>query len=155
MYLLVICSICSWCALFQCYYVNTFTDILTRITFIIRTRLQDYVSKNQNESYFTITIFYVIIIPISLYLFGVYFPSMPWDRSYYLGYLGEICYVLCGGVTYILSTGALLLSFISLCLHHRAFFRIFQYFINRMNDPNQNHGLFFTDFFKFHNVVKE
>ena len=51
---------------------------------------------------------------------------MPWNQETPLGYFFEICISLICMESYLIDNGAFLLLFISICLHHWAFYKMFQ-----------------------------
>ena len=74
------------------------------------------------------------------------------------GYFGEqMALILCGGL-YMIGLGVILLLFVSICVHHQAFCKIFEYSIdewNQCDDKNQNDEKFIFDLMQFHISVKE
>lgn len=59
--------------------------------------------------------------------------SLPWDCQNPIGYLGEIVFLtVCGG-SYLHPNGAIQVFFISMCLHHYAFFEMFEYSVSELN----------------------
>lgn len=50
--------------------------------------------------------------------------SLPWNEETPLGYIAEIGFNIAIDQAYMISNGALLLLFISICLHHQAFSQI-------------------------------
>lgn len=57
------------------------------------------------------------------------FLSLPWNQTTFVGYFLEICFGNLAILTYMLANGAVLLLFMSMCIHHRAFFKMFKQFI--------------------------
>lgn len=56
-------------------------------------------------------------------------PSLPWNQTTFVGYFCEICFGNAAILTYMIANGAVLLLFMSMCIHHRAFFKMFKQFI--------------------------
>lgn len=58
---------------------------------------------------------------------------LPWDQTTLLGYFGEIFInvLILGG--YLLTNGALLLLFMSICVYHQTFSKMFKHLIVEMN----------------------
>lgn len=49
------------------------------------------------------------------------------------------CVLTCmGGASYLVFNGTTLLLFVSICLHHRAFRRLFQSLLNRLDEPEKS-----------------
>lgn len=82
---------------------------------------------------------------------------LPWDQTTPWGYFGETLYHLFVGEMYLLTNGAFLLLFISLCLHHRAFYQMFDNFVRKMDypDENRNDTRHVWKLIKFHNTFIE
>lgn len=82
---------------------------------------------------------------------------LPWDQETLFGYICEIVLSLVCIEAYLLFNGALLLLFISMCLHHRTFNKMFQYSLQKLDhDDNQrNDRLFICKQIRFHISVKE
>lgn len=109
--------------------------------------------------------FSVVFFPIfhNFLFFGLIFPvnsnSLPWDRETPLGYFGEIWFGTVSGQPYFLLNGVILLLFISMCLHHRAFFAIFQHNLRDLDKANRKRDIKATKYFiceliRFHSMVK-
>lgn len=83
--------------------------------------------------------------------------SLPWDQETPLGYFGEICISMICIEAYLLDNGALVLLFISMCLHHQAFYKMFQHSLLKLNRPdkNRNDKKHICNLIRFHISVKE
>lgn len=78
--------------------------------------------------------------------------SFPWDQTTYVGYVTEIIatvLIVCG---YLILNGIPLLLFISICLHHRAFYRVFKQKIDKIKQWDE---IFLCDLVRFHASVKK
>lgn len=62
------------------------------------------------------------------------FCSVPWNEHTLVGYIAELSYHVASGVMYLLSETVFMLLFISLCLHHRAFYKMFCHSLNEINE---------------------
>lgn len=87
--------------------------------------------------------------------------SSPWDKTTMLGYFGEIVQTWIAAEIYLIVNGVALVLFISICIHHRAFYKIFKHSIHEWNScqKNQNHdedrgSIFVRDLIHFHILVK-
>lgn len=67
-----------------------------------------------------------------------------------------MCYEIMVVEIYFITIGSMLLLFISLCFHHRAFHRMFQQWINDWNTlaTDENNNEFLRNLHVFHNRVK-
>lgn len=81
---------------------------------------------------------------------------LPWNQQTLIGYFGEICFDILTGEAF-LTSGSFILFFISLCLHHQAFFDVFENLANRLGQPNikQNDKLILCKVIRFHILVKK
>lgn len=59
--------------------------------------------------------------------------SFPWSFQSLLGYFVEVVYDVIISEAYFISNGTLILLFISLCVHHRAFLRCFEVYADKLN----------------------
>lgn len=82
---------------------------------------------------------------------------LPWNQQTQIGFFIEIVFTTCVGEIYLIVNGSFLLLFISICLHHQAFSKMFQYFVQKFtkDDEYQNHKDFLCHLFRFHVSVKE
>ena len=83
-------------------------------------------------------------------------PSLPWDQTTLLGYFGEIIFCILVCEAYLLYNGAVLLTFVSICLHHKAFSGMFQHKLRNLEGPTKNRSEkdFFHNIIDLHNTVK-
>lgn len=59
--------------------------------------------------------------------------SVPWDQTTVLGYFGEVIFLNCTiGPIFTLNATVLIL-FISMCLYHQAFYKMFNHVLNELN----------------------
>lgn len=67
------------------------------------------------------------------------------------------CLTIFFGQVYLISNGATLLLFISLCLHHRAFYKMFQRIAIKLDRPNGDHNIreILCEIIQFHSSAKE
>lgn len=92
----------------------------------------------------------------SLSLISVKCSSIPWSQATPLGYFFEICFTIYYFEAYHIS-GSILILFIALCLHHHAFYQIFENRLEKLNHPDTDHNrkkLVFQ-LIRFHNSAKE
>lgn len=82
---------------------------------------------------------------------------MPWDQHTLNGYIYEIGFVITVGAAYLLTNGALLLFFISMCWHHQAFSKIVRHFLCKSDHSNgkRNDKEFLCEIIRFHVSIKE
>lgn len=85
--------------------------------------------------------------------------SLPLDQSTVKGYLVETVHMLIAGDVYFVMNGVTLVLFISICIHHGAFYKIFNRLIDEWNFCDANHHLvdtmFIRNLVRFHVSVKE
>lgn len=82
--------------------------------------------------------------------------SFYWNVKTKIGYFGEICNGIMIGTTYLIGNGAPLMLFISMCLHHQAFYKMLRYSLKQLNvaDRKQNDEKFIIDIIRFHMSTK-
>lgn len=83
---------------------------------------------------------------------------MPWDQSEIpLGYAGDLFVEVLIGEAYMIFNGSFLLLFISICLHHQAFYKIFQIALRKLDfsDANRSDETTLCQLIRFHILVKE
>lgn len=82
--------------------------------------------------------------------------SLPWDQTTYAGYLCEDVLICMFALTFIIGTGMALLLFISICIHHLAFYEMFKHSIENWNEnkQNRNDNKFISDLICFQTDVK-
>lgn len=83
--------------------------------------------------------------------------SLPWDQRTPLGYFSELIFSYLYAASYLISNGTLFLLFISICLHHLAFYEIVQYSLDKLDQPDGNRNeqiKVFYDLIQFHILVK-
>lgn len=82
--------------------------------------------------------------------------SFPWNQKTFFGYLGEVLLSSTIGNIYVFCNGTLILLFISVCLHHQAFYKRHRYLVNRLQYINHSwkNKETFHDLIQFHISVK-
>lgn len=82
--------------------------------------------------------------------------SLPWDQRTLLGYLGMDMFIVCCGESYYFTNGSLLMLFVSICLHHKIFFKTFRNAVQRLDSPEEitDQKKFFCELIQFHNLTK-
>lgn len=85
------------------------------------------------------------------------FSSLPWNQETLFGYFSEICISMICIEAYLIDNGELLLLFISMCLHHQAFHRMFQNSLKKLDriNKNRNNEEYICGLIRFHISVKE
>lgn len=85
-----------------------------------------------------------------------FFSSLPWNTNTLIGYAGEIVFHLITGALYLHLNGVIMLLFIALCLHHRAFYQMFCQKLQKFDEKhNSNPKQFLCELIEFHILVKE
>ncbi|XP_055296841.1 odorant receptor 22a-like [Sitodiplosis mosellana] len=81
---------------------------------------------------------------------------LPWDQSTLLGYFGEIIFIIISLEFYLVYNGVILLSFVSICLHHQAFNKMLRHSLRKLERPaeNRNDREFLCKLIDFHNSIK-
>lgn len=82
----------------------------------------------------------------------------PWNQATLAGYLAEDFYIIFVAVVFGFVAGMILLLFISICIYHLAFYKMFEHSINKWNqniNEHQNDEQFIFDLIRFHIEVKE
>ena len=82
---------------------------------------------------------------------------MPWNQETKLGYFTEIFHSIVATTYYLLCNGVFLLTFIGLCLHHQAFYQMFQHTLRKTDDPDkrQMNTKFLRRLVTFHISIKK
>lgn len=82
--------------------------------------------------------------------------SLPWNQETLLGYILETVFFVVETFSYFLINGTFLILFISLCLHNRAFYQMFQHTIREWEESNanQNDSEFLCKLINFQVTVK-
>lgn len=84
--------------------------------------------------------------------------SLPWNQTTAIGYFGETCLEAMIGYALATSSGSLLIFFISMCLHHRAFRKMFDHSLQKFNrsvKKKPESAKFLCNLIRFHISVKE
>lgn len=80
---------------------------------------------------------------------------MPWNQSTIVGFFCDVCYVLTMGAVVCFANGLLILLFISICHHHRAFRDVFRQLMDkRTRNSTKNDYIFMYQLIRFQNSVK-
>lgn len=58
---------------------------------------------------------------------------MPWDHTTPLGYTGEILFGALLSEAYLIGNGSILMLFVCMCLHHKAFFKMFEQMVHKLD----------------------
>lgn len=78
--------------------------------------------------------------------------SLPWNQMTDAGYVGEVCYSIGIGYAFLLINGTPLLFFISVCIHHQAFRKMFTAFIGNADQCDEKTV---CELIRFHTTTKE
>lgn len=82
--------------------------------------------------------------------------SLPWNQTTYLGYAGEISIDVMVTVGYLIANGSLLLFFMSMCIYHRAFLKIFEHSVDNLDAiKGRNKEKCVLDLIRFHISTKK
>lgn len=84
--------------------------------------------------------------------------SLPWNQTTAIGYFGETCMGAMIGYALTTFSGSLLIFFISMCLHHRAFRQMFDHSLQKFNrsvKKKPESTKFLCNLIRFHSLVKE
>lgn len=83
--------------------------------------------------------------------------SLPYNQTTPLGYFGDVVASIAIGQGYLITSGSIMILFISICLHHRTFFNMFQHFTRKLDQSNRNQSDHecLCHLIRFHLMVKE
>lgn len=83
--------------------------------------------------------------------------SVPWNQSTPVGYVEEMCFSIPISFGYFFVSGTFSLLFISICVHHQAFYEMFKLSVNKLKRSNVRRcdAKFLRDSIRFHILVKE
>lgn len=81
---------------------------------------------------------------------------MPWDYHTRLGYAGELLFGIMLSEAYLIGNGSILMLFVCICLHHKAFFSMFKYLVDKLDETllERNPETQLCEVIKFHISVK-
>lgn len=81
---------------------------------------------------------------------------LPWNLQTPRGYIGEILFSIGVCEAYLAFNGTILLMFVSICWHHRAFYKIFQNSLQKFDESveKQNPKKILSELVSFHNSAK-
>lgn len=85
------------------------------------------------------------------------FFRLPWNQTTPIGYFGEIWLSTWFAGCYFFMNGVVFLLFISMCLHHQAFYRMLKHSLNAFDYPNEkrNDKRMLCKLIRFYNTVRE
>lgn len=89
---------------------------------------------------------------MKLFCFVLLNSSLPWNQTTYLGYFAELLLLIPLAYGYMIINGTFLLLFISICMHHQAFHKMFKQSTNRTDKCDSK---FLCDLMRFHVLAKE
>lgn len=78
--------------------------------------------------------------------------SLPWNQTTYLGYFAELILLIPLAYGYMIINGTFLLLFISICMHHQVFYKMFKHSTDGMKKCNRK---FLCDSMRFHILAKK
>lgn len=78
--------------------------------------------------------------------------SLPWNQRTPAGYATDVCFVAGFSYEYFILNGVPLVLFISICLHHQAFYKMFKHSID---NSSQYDAKLLCDLIRFHILVKK
>lgn len=84
--------------------------------------------------------------------------SLPWNQQTLLGYFAETGFFALGAFASVLYFSCYIVFYISFCFHHQAFYKIFQYHVNKLTDSQQNSSnnkKIIHKLIHFHSSIKE
>lgn len=82
--------------------------------------------------------------------------SLPWNQNTPFGYVGESSFVIASAEAFCIGNGSTFLLFISICIHHHAFYKIYKYSINKCkNNGNHCDEKLLCNLIRFHISIKE
>lgn len=64
--------------------------------------------------------------------------SFPWDQSTFAGYVAEIAFAINVSEAFLITNGTLLLLFMSICLHHQAFYEMFHHSVRKLDQMDKD-----------------
>lgn len=99
--------------------------------------------------------FYSFSIIIIIKFFSIIF-RLPWDIRTPIGYIGEVIFHIITGQMFLFCTGVVLLLFIAMCLHHKAFYQMYCHSLHKFECvvKKQNHAKNLCELIRFHASVK-
>lgn len=85
------------------------------------------------------------------------FHSLPWDQSTPWGYFGETCFNILLAISYLIFNGPILMLFIFIALHFRAFYEMFRHSLQELDQSkgNGNKKRILIKLIRFHVSAKE
>lgn len=63
---------------------------------------------------------------------------LPWNQQTVIGFLGDLLVTIGAGSFYLLYNGIFVALFVSICLHHRAFYRMYECLVQRLDEPDNS-----------------
>lgn len=78
-------------------------------------------------------------IAVVFFLLSFHSFRLPWSQVTIFGYFSELILITIMCAVYSIINGVILLLFISICIHHRAFYQIIRHLVIKWNELNGNH----------------
>lgn len=84
------------------------------------------------------------------------FFRLPWNHKTPIGYIGELLFHIITGQMFLFCTGVVLLLFIAMCLHHKAFYQMYCHSLHKFecSGKNRNHAEELCELIRFHASIK-
>lgn len=121
------------------------------INCIVRLKLckRDFGAINNDNTVKSILIYVGTLVVVCLH-------SLPWNQTTPFGYVGEACFVIATAEAFLFGNGSTFLLFISLCIHHHAFYSMYKHLISKYNHNGNNAAeIFLRDLTRFNISIKE
>lgn len=85
------------------------------------------------------------------------FISLPWNQNTPIGYFAEVLYQMIAPDAFYITHGSVLLLFISICWHHKAFEQIIRHMMNQFDhlETDRNYKKSLCQIIQFHITVKK
>lgn len=80
---------------------------------------------------------------------------LPWNQQTLTGYTAELCFVALFIGIYFISNGSFIILFISICLHHQTYYKIFQQSTLEFSHFNGNHKELLCKLVHFHISIRK
>lgn len=82
---------------------------------------------------------------------------LPWNQHTYIGYIGDMIFASLYAAAFFTCNGSFILFFISICLHLKAFSKMFQHTALEMSgsDQSRNNKQFLIELIQFHVTIKK
>lgn len=88
---------------------------------------------------------------------STFFFRLPWDQQKLVGYLAETFIAFYSAGAYLTTNGLLFTLFVSMCVQHLAFYKMFRHFVQEFDDPGEkrNDEELLCKLIEFHVITKE